>query len=80
MTTDRSGHAVPRLLNLQISFGLAGGAVWFAGAVLHHDFVSGIGVGLVAAAILLRVARVTEEDTAGAGAPATAEESGAGSE
>lgn len=49
-------------VNLQISFGLAGGAVWFAGALFERDFVSGIGVGLVSAALLLRLGRRAADD------------------
>lgn len=52
-------------LNLQVTFGLAGGAVWLAGTFFEQDFVAGIGTGLVAAALLLRMARPRgEEDEA----------------
>jgi len=44
-------------LNLQISLGLAGGAVWFLGVVLGEEFISGLGGGLVLAALLLGLAR-----------------------
>lgn len=44
-------------LNLQIGFGLGGGAVWFAGAMFEQDFVSGLGAGLIVAALLLRFGR-----------------------
>lgn len=56
----RVGPVESRWLSLQISFGLAGGAVWFAGALFEQEFVSGIGVGLVAAALLLRLGRRPE--------------------
>ena len=44
-------------LNLQISLGLAGGAAWLAGTYLEQNFVSGVGTGLVLAALILRLAR-----------------------
>jgi len=44
-------------LNLQIAFGLGGGAVWFLGVLLEQEFVSGLGGGLVLAALLLRLGR-----------------------
>lgn len=70
-------------VNLQISFALAGGAVWFAGALFERDFVSGIGVGLVAAALLLRVGRrgeggassAREQGPSGAAGPSAGVES-----
>jgi len=49
-------------LNLQISFGLGGGAVWFLGVMLAEDFISGLGGGLVLAALLLRLARTSGQD------------------
>jgi len=89
VTAERSGDPVSRLLHLQASLGLAGGAVWLVGAALHHDFVNGVGVGLVAAAILLRFTRGAQEDAvdsgvhedaSGRGMPAAAEGSGARSD
>jgi len=49
-------------LNLQISFGLLGGAVWLAGTYFEQEFVSGIGAGLIFAALLLRMGRRAAED------------------
>ena len=49
-------------LNLQVAFGLAGGAVWLAGALLEHEFVAGVGGGLLLAALLLRIGRRAAED------------------
>ncbi len=49
--------AVRWWLNLQISFGLLGGVTWFAGVVLGREFVSGVGLGLIIGALLLRFAR-----------------------
>ena len=36
-------------------------AVWLAGVYLEHNYVSGVGTGLVAAALLLRMARPDEQ-------------------
>ncbi|MFV1987700.1 MAG: hypothetical protein ACC682_10480 [Gemmatimonadota bacterium] len=49
-------------LNLQISFGLLGGAVWLAGTYFKQEFVSGVGAGLILAALLLRMGRRAAED------------------
>lgn len=49
-------------LNLQIALGLGGGVVWFAGARWEQEFLSGVGCGLIAAALLLRVGRRASED------------------
>lgn len=48
-------------LNLQIGLGLAGGLVWFAGAAWEQDFVAGVGCGLIAAALVLRLGRKAAE-------------------
>lgn len=53
-TIDESGRW---WLNIQISLGLAGGATWLAGLYFEHEYVSGIGTGLVLAALILRLAR-----------------------
>jgi hypothetical protein len=44
-------------LNIQISLALAGGAGWLAGLYLEHEYISGVGTGLVIAALILRLAR-----------------------
>ncbi len=49
-------------LNLQISFGMAGGAIWLAGRYFEQDFVSGVGAGLILAALLLRMGRRAAAD------------------
>jgi len=48
-------------LNLQVALGLAGGVTWFAGAMWEQDFLSGVGCGLIAAALVLRVGRRASE-------------------
>ena len=44
-------------LRLQIGLGLGGGAAWFTGAMIEHDFLAGAGCGLLAAALILRLGR-----------------------
>lgn len=46
-----------RLLRLQLILGGVGAAVWYAGALLASDFASGIGVGMLLAALSLRLLR-----------------------
>lgn len=52
-------------LGLQLGFVMAGGAVWFGGAVLEENFVSGVGVGLIVAALFLRFGRTSTPDEPG---------------
>lgn len=44
-------------LNLQITLGTAGGLAWLAGAMLEEEFVTGLGCGLLIAALVLRFGR-----------------------
>ena len=44
-------------LNLQIGYGIAGGAAWLVGAIIGQDFIAGVGCGLLVAALLLRLGR-----------------------
>lgn len=44
-------------LRLQVGLGLGGAAVWFIGALLEQDFVAGVGCGLLAGALVLRLGR-----------------------
>lgn len=62
MTDPGPNDAFRWWLNLQIALGLAGGLTWFAGAMWEHDFLSGVGCGLIAAALILRVGRRAAED------------------
>lgn len=52
-------------LGYQLGFGLGGGAVWIVGQVAGSDFVGGAGLGLVAAALLLRFGRRAVEASSG---------------
>jgi hypothetical protein len=54
---EESPHSYRWWLNLQVGFGVAGGAIWLAGAILEQDFVAGLGCGLLVAALLLRLGR-----------------------
>ena len=49
-------------LNLQAKLGLAGGLVWFAGALWEQDFLAGVGCGLIASALILRLGRAAAEE------------------
>ena len=44
-------------LRLQLGFGLAGALLWLAGAAVGSDFLSGLGAGLLIAALVLRLGR-----------------------
>ena len=64
MTGDAAPGTDRWWLHLQITFGLAGGAVWLAGTLLEQEFVSGMGGGLILAALFLRIGRRSAEDDA----------------
>ena len=49
-------------LNLQIALALSGGAFWFVGAYFEQDFLSGVGAGFVASALLMRIGRRAAAD------------------
>jgi len=49
-------------LKLQIGLGLGGGAVWFLGTLFEQDFVAGLGCGLIASALILRVGRAAADE------------------
>lgn len=44
-------------LRLQLGLGLSGGVVWLAAAAAGSDFFSGLGAGLLIAALALRLGR-----------------------
>lgn len=44
-------------LRLQLGLGLAGALVWLTGALAGRDFLSGLGAGLLIAALALRLGR-----------------------
>lgn len=48
-------------LRLQLGLALCGGAVWFAGVVVGRDFLTGMGLGLLIAALVLRLGRRAAE-------------------
>lgn len=49
-------------LRLQMGLTAAGGATWFVGAVVEEDFLTGVGVGLLVAALALRLGRRAAPD------------------
>ena len=56
MTTE-SRATVRWWLGLQVTLTLTGGSVWLGGAILEHDFVSGVGCGMLIGALALRLGR-----------------------
>ncbi len=44
-------------LKLQLGLASAGGLIWLAGAMFENDFGSGLGLGLIVAALVLRTGR-----------------------
>ena len=66
MTSDGPGSQ-RWWLNLQIGYGVAGGAAWLIGAVVEQDFIAGVGCGLLVAALFLRLGRTAaaKEDAGG---------------
>lgn len=54
---DEKTGTVGWWLRLQLGLGLAGGLVWLLGAAAGSDFFSGVGAGLLIAALVLRLGR-----------------------
>lgn len=46
-------------LRLQVGIAVAGASAWVVGALLGEDFLSGVGCGLLVAALMLRLGRVS---------------------
>jgi hypothetical protein len=44
-------------LRLQLGMAAAGAALWYAGVLLKSEFTSGLGVGILVSALLLRIVR-----------------------
>ena len=44
-------------LRLQLGLALLGGVVWFIGVFVERDFLTGLGAGLLIAALILRLGR-----------------------
>jgi hypothetical protein len=44
-------------LRLQLLMAAAGGALWYVGVLLESEFTSGLGVGVLASALALRLLR-----------------------
>lgn len=62
---DRGPATYRWWLRLQVGLALAGGVAWFGGAWAEEDFLTGLGVGLVVAALALRLGRTAAEDAPG---------------
>ena len=50
-------------LRLQLAFTVGGGLAWVVGAVMERPFVTGTGLGLILAALGLRLGRRAAEDS-----------------
>jgi hypothetical protein len=48
-------------LRLQLGLAMAGGAVWVVGVIVGRDFFTGLGAGLLIAALTLRLGRRAAE-------------------
>lgn len=57
LDAEESTSTVGWWLRLQIGLALAGGLVWLTGAILDRDFFTGLGAGLLIAALTLRLGR-----------------------
>lgn len=65
MSDDRGPPTYRWWLRLQIGLALAGGVAWFGGARAEEDFFTGLGLGLVLAALVLRFGRRAARDAPG---------------
>lgn len=54
-------------LRLQLGLALSGGVVWFIGVFVRRDFLTGLGAGLLIAALTLRLGRRSAEPSATSG-------------
>lgn len=64
--TDEHGTATYRWwLRLQLGLALAGGVAWLVGAATDEDFFTGVGLGLLLAALALRFGRRAAPDAPG---------------
>ena len=70
--TDEHDTATYRWwLKLQLGLALAGGVAWLVGAGTDQDFFTGVGLGLLLAALALRLGRTAASDAPeGRGGPA----------
>lgn len=65
MSDDRGPATYQWWLRLQLGLALAGGVAWFGGAWAEEDFFTGLGLGLVLAALVLRFGRRAAGDGPG---------------
>ncbi len=49
-------------LKMQIGLGIGGGAVWFLGTLVEQNFIAGLGFGLIASALILRIGRAAADE------------------
>lgn len=62
MAGERGPSTYRWWLRLQLGLAVAGGVCWVAGAVAEQDFFTGVGLGLLLAALALRLGRRSAPD------------------
>ena len=70
MTREHDTGTYRWWLRLQLGLALGGGVAWLVGAATDQDFFTGVGLGLLVAALALRLGRTSAPDAPGGrGAP-----------
>ena len=65
MTGEHGTETYRWWLRLQLGLALAGGVAWLVGAATDRDFFTGVGLGLLLAALALRLGRTSTSDAPG---------------
>ena len=65
MTREHDTGTYRWWLRLQLGLALAGGVAWLVGAAADQDFFTGVGLGLLLAALALRLGRTAAPDAPG---------------
>ena len=74
MTREHDTETYRWWLRLQLGLALGGGVAWLAGAAADQDFFTGVGLGLLLAALALRLGRTSAPDAPGGGSVPGGEE------
>jgi hypothetical protein len=61
--SEREAFSSRWWLRLQLGLALSGGVVWVIGVLLKRDFLTGLGAGLLIAALTLRLGRRSAEQS-----------------
>ena len=59
--SEREAPSFRWWLRLQLGLAMSGGAVWIIGVLVKRDFLTGLGAGLLIAALTLRLGRRSAE-------------------